>query len=574
MNGNNWAQVLPPLSLIFLTYWRASKRALLTVAATVALSSLSAVAGPYIFSQIIDRMQSTKAPESLLPAFLLYAILVGVTTLLRQSTGYLTLLTSESLNFIAGVAFFERVLKKTSDFFVDHNPAEIHSAQSRGQGALNSLLQLALNVLIPNVIQISLSIATLGAIINLEIAAIVFAYGAAFISLKYFANRWTNQHLREAVESIQENSKFIGGVLNAIETLRLFESEEWLMTRFSKKAAEAKDSWRRFSFKRIGFASSFGILLAIQFALSYALLLPQYQSGKITIGSVVLFNTLLLQLNQPFEMVGQAIDNLVRSYAQFLPFAKMWLAPEEVDAVDTEPLIAPNGRIAFEGVGYAYTNGRGVKNVDCCAERGRLTFLTGPTGSGKSTIFRLLLKSFAPAEGRILIDGFDLNDVSRSRWLSQIGVVPQDILLLNDSLRTNIILGRSLDETRLRKAARKAAILDFIEALPEGFDTMVGERGLKLSGGERQRIAIARALYSEPRFLFLDEASSALDDATEGAIMASLRSVANDVTVLAITHRTSIIFGEDHVIRLHGNPIRAEVRHSCTTIPCRSDDTV
>ena len=162
----------------------------------------------------------------------------------------------------------------------------------------------------------------------------------------------------------------------------------------------------------------------------------------------------------------------------------------------------------------------------------------------------MLLKSLSPAKGQILIDGTDLANVGRSQWFSRIGVVPQDIVLLNDSLRTNIVLGRQPDETKLREAAAKAAILDFIDALPAGFETLVGERGLKLSGGERQRIAIARALYAEPEFLFLDEASSALDEATELGIMTEVRSIADEVTVLAITHRKVTIGADDHVIEL------------------------
>ncbi len=545
-----WVDALKPISAILSDYWRSSRWTLASVAFIVALSSLTSVAAPYVFSQLIDRLPSARDYESLLLVSFIYAGLLGVATILRHAVRYLTFLTSENLNFVSGVAFFERILKKTTNFFVDHNSAEIQSAQSRGQAALNAFVQLALASIIPNLVQIGLTIAAVGAVINAEIATIVFVYGAAFIAFTYFANRWTSQHLNEAIGSVQENAKFVGNAMHAMETLRLFESDQWLKIRFSQQSGDVRDNWRRFSLKRIGYASFYGIALAIQFALTFALLLPQYREGKLTIGDVVLFNTLLLQLNQPFEMVGQAIDNLIRSYSQFLPFARMWLAPEEVDAVETEPLIVPNGRISFEGVSYVYANGRGVKNVTFYAERGRLTFLTGQTGSGKSTIFRLLLKSLTPAEGRILIDGIDLNEVSRNSWLSKIGVVPQDILLLNESLKTNFVLGRSLDETRLRNAARKAAILDFIEALPEGFDTVVGERGLKLSGGERQRIAIARALYSEPQFLFLDEASSALDNATEREIMSQVRRIANEVTVLAITHRKTVIAEDDCVIFL------------------------
>jgi ABC-type multidrug transport system fused ATPase/permease subunit len=211
----------------------------------------------------------------------------------------------------------------------------------------------------------------------------------------------------------------------------------------------------------------------------------------------------------------------------------------------------------FEDVGYAYGNGRGVKDIRFTAERGAITFLVGETGSGKSTIFKLALKSVEPDQGRILVDGLDLATIDRADWYGAVAVVPQDVVLLNESLSDNILLGRPRDETRLRRAAEKAAILPFIEALPEDFETKVGERGLKLSGGERQRIAIARALYGDPAVLFLDEASSALDEATERDIMDHIRLLARDVTVVAITHRRSVIAATDSVIDLDKQRLRA-----------------
>ncbi|WP_261318098.1 ATP-binding cassette domain-containing protein [Rhizobium leguminosarum] len=193
---------------------------------------------------------------------------------------------------------------------------------------------------------------------------------------------------------------------------------------------------------------------------------------------------------------------------------------------------------------------RGVDNISFAAGRGGITFLVGGTGAGKSTIFKLALKSIEPDHGRILIDGVDLLTIDRADWYSAVAVVPQDIVLLNESLKDNILLGRPYDEERLHQAARKAAIFSFIRDLPDGFETTVGERGLKLSGGERQRIAVARALYGNPTILLLDEASSALDETTERDIMEHIRLLAREVTVLAITHRRSVITEADKVVKL------------------------
>jgi ATP-binding cassette, subfamily B, bacterial len=545
-----WCDAAKPLSAILTEYWRQSKWTLIAVTTLAILASLLSVGAPYVFSKLIDRLPATPDAQTIISGFFFYAILLGLATILNHAVGYLTFLTSENLNYICGVAFFDRILKKSSDFFIDHNPVEIESAQSRGQTALNGIVQLALAVIAPSVGQITLTILMLGAVLSMPLALIVAIYGAVFIGFTYLANRWSNQHLDDAIESTQINARFVGNAMNAMETLRLFGSDSWIRKRFSEKAEEIRDSWRRFCQKRISYAVFYGATLTLQFSITFALLLPQYRTGEATIGDIVLFNTLLLQLNQPFEMVGHAIDNIVRSYSQFIPFAKMWSATDYIDDDRPIALLSSEGRIEFESVDYHYQNGRGIKNISFNAERGRITFLTGESGSGKSTIFRLLLKSASPTKGRILVDETDLNRIGCAQWFSRIGVVPQDCVLLNETLRVNIILGREVDEEKLHKAADRAAILELIETLPLGFDTLVGERGLKLSGGERQRIAIARALYAEPEFLFLDEASSSLDDKTAHDILAAVRNISDDVTILAITHRSTSIEPQDHVISL------------------------
>jgi ABC-type multidrug transport system fused ATPase/permease subunit len=201
-------------------------------------------------------------------------------------------------------------------------------------------------------------------------------------------------------------------------------------------------------------------------------------------------------------------------------------------------------------VTFSYENGRGVTKTSFGIQRGTPTFIVGETGSGKSTILRLLLKALQPSEGRILADGIDLARIASEDWFAHVGVVPQDVALLNDTLLSNIVLGRPFDAERLREAARQASILERIEGMPDGFETVVGERGLKLSGGERQRIAIARALYGKPAILVLDEASSALDEETERQIMDGLRDLADDLTIVAVTHRMSSIRPGDQIVRL------------------------
>lgn len=456
---------------------------------------------------------------------------------------------AQGLNFIVGTSFFERILNKRVSFFIEHNPVQIQKARSEGERSLFIFVQLGIIVFLPALLGIVLGVGLLGAVINLEIVGIVLVYGAAFITFTYFANRWTRPFLDKAIEADQENAAFVGNAINAMETLRYFNGDKWISDNFANKAGEVRGAWRQWTARHLGYAFVFGAALAVQLAVTFLLLIPRYEAGQLSVGDIVLINTLMIQLNQPFEMIGSAIDDIVRAYSGFLPFARMWAEPEDEDASGRLPVAGP-GRLEFAHVGHRYGEVPVVEDVSFVAERGRLTFITGPTGAGKSTLFKLALKALEPEQGSIRVDGIDLATVGRASWYAAIGVVPQEVMLLNDTLASNIVLGRVRDAAKLERATRLASIHGFITGLPEGFETTVGERGLKLSGGERQRIAIARALYESPEFLFLDEASSALDETTEAAIMAELRTLSRETTIVAITHRKSVIAEGDTIVRL------------------------
>ncbi|OOG67055.1 ABC transporter ATP-binding protein [Sinorhizobium sp. A49] len=536
------------MAVIFARYWRTEWLSILLLVAITVLASLSFVAGPYLFSRQIDRLSDPSV--SIIGGFLLYALVMALSTAMQNSVMYLAASQGQALGFIVRTAFFDRLLTKTGAFFVEHNPAQIQQAGTGGERALNNISTTLLGGFVPGALQIGVTLAMLGATISEELILVALFYGCIFIGLRFYTSKIAARHIETAMKASQENAKFTGNAINAMETLRHFRSERWMNARFVEKEAISRDGWRKFfGTEALGGAASAAVL-GLQLGVTFLLLVPRLETGELSTGDLVLFNMLLLQLNSPFEMIGRAVSTLMESKARFGPFAAMWHAEDEADAGQSAKFAPSEGRLTFDGVGFSYGGSRGVEGLSFQAERGRITYLVGPTGAGKSTAFKLVLKSIDPIKGRIDVDGQDLADISRADWFAKVGVVPQDIVMLNESLATNIALGRPLDHDRLVAAARKAAILDFIEALPAGFDTSVGERGLKLSGGERQRIAIARALYDEPEFLFLDEASSALDEATERDIMAHIREVCGQVTVIAITHRKSVIGAEDQVIRL------------------------
>lgn len=545
---DDWRLAGEPMAIIFARYWRTEWPSILLLVTITLVASVSFVAGPYLFSRQIDALGDPFA--SVIGGFLLYALVMAVSTAMQNGVMYLAASQGQALGFIVRTAFFDRLLTKTAAFYVEHNPTQIQQAGVGGERALNNISTTLLGGFIPGTLQIGVTLVMLGATISSELILVALFYGCVFIGLRYYTSKIAARHIGTAMKASQENAKFTGNAMNAMETLRHFRSERWMNARFIEKEAVSRDGWRRFfGTEALGGAAS-AAALGLQLGVTFVLLVPRLQAGELSTGDLVLFNMLLLQLNSPFEMIGRAVSTLMESKARFGPFAAMWHAEDEADARRSAPFAPTDGRLTFDNVGFSYGASRGLEALSFKAERGRITYLVGPTGAGKSTAFKLVLKSIEPTAGRIDVDGRNLTSIARTEWFAKVGVVPQDIVLLNESLATNIALGRPRDHERMVAAARKAAILDFIEALPEGFDTTVGERGLKLSGGERQRIAIARAFYDDPEFLFLDEASSALDEATERDIMAHIRAVCGQVTVIAITHRKSVIGVDDQVIRL------------------------
>lgn len=548
------AKASPELTLCMvrglLSEFIASQKSTLWILILVSLgASVSAVASPYFFASLIDH--ATKRPELLILGFFAYATLLAISNFLQASTQYLSFSTAEVLGFIVGKEFFARLLRKNSEFYVEYNPAEIQQAIAQGRQSLTILLQLILIVILPGLTQICLALFTLGALIDVQTMLIVALYGAFFIAITWFANLRTKRFLEIAVSSGQANSRFIGNTILAMETLRQFGSHRWITEKYVEQAKRARDNWRAFAHRRIGFSLALVIGLLTQLALAFCFLIPRYERGEISIGDLVLFNGLLLLLNRPFEMIGQAVDDVVRSVTSLSPLASMWFAPEEAaDEANATMHNSTTSTISFEGVTYRYDAGRGVSGFNFTAHRGRLNFLLGETGSGKSTVLKLLLKTLEPQEGRILFDGRDLRTIERFEWHRTVAVVPQEVVLMNETVADNILLGRERSEAKLAVALKKAQAQELIDALPEGLETVVGERGLKLSGGERQRLAIARALYDQPAVLVLDEASSALDEQVEALVMEHIRDICSSVTVIAVTHRKGIIRPGDNVFEL------------------------
>jgi ATP-binding cassette subfamily B protein len=276
-------------------------------------------------------------------------------------------------------------------------------------------------------------------------------------------------------------------------------------------------------------------------------------AGAMTIGELVLVNTYLLQLVRPMERLGQLYRSIKQSLVDLEQLrALLEERPEVVDRPGAVPLRAGPGAIAFEHVSFHYGAGRGtLEDVSFSVAPGQKIAIVGPTGAGKSSIARLLFRFYDPSAGRILIDGQDISRLTQASVRAAIAVVPQEAVLFNDTIGENIALARpDARPAEIDAAAAAAALRSFVEALPDGYATLVGERGLKLSGGEKQRIAIARAILKRPRIFIFDEATSALDSATEQAVQANLASISEHTTTIVIAHRLSTIVAADEILVL------------------------
>ena len=296
----------------------------------------------------------------------------------------------------------------------------------------------------------------------------------------------------------------------------------------------------------------------IAFGLALVMLMAArgVQSGEMTVGRFVLVNTYLMQLYQPLNLLGTVYREIKQGLTDMEQmFRLLSLSQEVADKPGAAPLQVPHGDVVFADVRFGYQPERPIlKGLSVHVPAGRTLAIVGPTGAGKSTINRLLYRFYDVTSGQIRIDGQDIRDVTQDSLRAAIGVVPQDTVLFNDTIRYNIAYGRpGATQDQIEHAARLAQVHDFVMRMPDGYNTKVGERGLKLSGGEKQRVAIARTILKDPRILILDEATSALDTGTEQEIQSALRAVSANRTTITIAHRLSTVVDADQIIVLdHG----------------------
>ncbi len=434
----------------------------------------------------------------------------------------------------------------------------------RGVKGVDFLLRFLLFSIGPLMLELLLIGAVLWWLFDARYLLVVAATIAAYVWFTFAVTEWRVK-IRKVMndQDTDANQKAIDSLLN-FETVKYFNAEDREAARYDgameKYVAAALQTNASLTFLNFGQA----VIITAGLVAVMVMAAVGVGRGQLTVGDFVMVNAYMIQITMPLNFLGTVYREIRQALVDMGEMFDLLEQPAEVtDRPGAAPLAVAGGLIEFDRVAFGYDPARPIlKGVSLTVSAGQTVAIVGPSGSGKSTIGRLLFRFYDVTGGAIRIDGQDLREVTQSSLHAAIGVVPQDTVLFNDTVRYNIAYGRDgASQAEIEAAARAARIHDFIVSLPQGYDTMVGERGLKLSGGEKQRVGIARTLLKDPPILLLDEATSALDTETERDIQASLRGLGQGRTVIAIAHRLSTIADADRIVVLEEGRIVEEGRH-------------
>ncbi len=449
-------------------------------------------------------------------------------------------------------------------FHMDRQTGGLSRAIERGIKGIDFLLRFMLFNILPTLVEIGLVCAILWSLFGFVFSAITFVTVVIYIIFTFSFTEWRLKYRRAMNDSDSEaNTKAIDSLLN-FETVKYFGNEvheaqryDVSMQRYEKAAVK---SLTTLSMLNVGQ----GLIMALGMTILLVLSGFRVADGTMTVGAFTAVNLYMMQLFQPLNFLGFVYREIKQSLVDMEQMFGLLEENREIeDAPDARPLAVDEGVVRFEHVSFRYDPRRAVlRDVSFEVPAGNTVAIVGASGAGKSTISRLLFRFYDIDDGAITIDGQDIRSVTQDSLRAAIGIVPQDTVLFNDTVFYNIQYGRpSASPAEVEEAARLAQVHDFVMSLPDGYNTRVGERGLKLSGGEKQRVAIARTILKSPRILLFDEATSALDTHTEREIQAALDGVSADRTALVIAHRLSTVVNADEIIVLDEGTIIERGRH-------------
>jgi ATP-binding cassette subfamily B protein len=449
-------------------------------------------------------------------------------------------------------------------FHLERRTGGLSRVIERGVNGVDTIMRMAVLNSIPTAVELLMISALVAWYFGWIYVVVVVVTVALYVSFTFWASERRILIRRDMNESDTEaHSKAVDSLLN-YETVKYFGNEDLEARRFDSSMARYERAAIR-TYSSLGLLNTGqAVIFTIGMVICMLLAARDVTRGVLTVGDFVMINAILMQLYLPLNFMGMVYREIKQGLIDIeTMFALLNEKPEIVDRPGAKPLRVTKGEVKFENVSFAYEPERPILNhVSFTVPAGQMVAIVGPSGAGKSTISRILFRFYELSGGRVLIDEQDIRDVTQASLRAAIGMVPQDTVLFNDTIEYNIRYGKpDATQAELREAARLAQIDGFIMTLPQGYDSLVGERGLKLSGGEKQRVAIARTILKAPPILMLDEATSALDSHTEKEIQDALERVARERTSLVIAHRLSTVVHADNIIVLDQGEIVEQGTH-------------
>jgi len=529
------------------------------------LAKLATVATPVALKYIVDYLDQGREGELLLwiPVVLViaYGALRFGSTLFGELRDAVFARVAERAMRRVSLRVFRHLHDRELAFHLDRKTGGLARDIERGTTGISFLLRFTLFNIIPTLLEIFMVAGILLVAFNASYVLAILVAVAVYIVFSITVTEWRTKFVREAnARDNQSNSRAIDSLLN-YETVKYFNNEKFEAELYD----ENLEGWEKARLKnRLSLAAlntGQAFIIGIAMIVMMVMAVREVASGAITLGDFTMINAYLLQLFIPLNALGFVYREIRQSLVNVERlFGLLDEKPLIEDADKAPALVVDKGEVGFEHVHFAYRADRPIlQDVDFCIPAGHTLAVVGASGAGKSTLARLLFRFFEVAKGSITIDGQDIREVSQDSLRAAIGVVPQDTVLFNDTLYRNLAYGRpEATEAEVHHAAKQAHLDNFIRSLPEGYDTKVGERGLKLSGGEKQRVAIARVLLKNPPLLILDEATSSLDSISEQAILDALNEVSRQRTTLVIAHRLSTVRDADTILVLdHGQIVES-----------------
>ncbi|OGS96028.1 MAG: metal ABC transporter permease [Gallionellales bacterium RIFCSPLOWO2_02_FULL_57_47] len=546
-NRADWQTIRSLLPYLLEFKWR-----VFIALSLLVLSKLANVSVPLVLKEIIDALDKPHAVLAV-PVFLVvgYGVLRLFSTLFGElRDAVFAKVTQRAIRRVA-LQVFEHLHSLSLRFHLDRQTGGVSRDIERGTRGIGFLLNFMLFNILPTLLEIGLVAAILFSKYSIWFAAITFITLLVYIAFTLFVTEW-RMVVRRSMNELDSkaNSRAIDSLLN-YETVKYFGNEQYEARRYNENMQHWEIAAVRNTTSLAYLNAGQSFIVAIGITALMLLAADEVVKGTMTMGDLVLVNVFMIQLYMPLHFLGFVYREIRHALADMEKMFSLLHEHREIaDAPYARLLQVGKAEVKFEQVSFGYALDRQILfDVDFAIPEGHTVAVVGPSGAGKSTLSRLLFRFYDVQQGRILINGQDIRSVTQSSLRAAIGIVPQDTVLFNDTIYYNIAYGRpAATRDEIIAAAQAAHIHEFIESLPLGYQSMVGERGLKLSGGEKQRVAIARAILKNPAILIFDEATSALDSKSEKAIQAELRAIARDRTTLVIAHRLSTVVDADQIL--------------------------